>query len=238
MVPSHFSTTNNLIQGIEEFIKTCGRTPEAQVSPLDPGRTGTLHVIHRLDESTNESSAEVQRLQKEVIEKENRIKELEAREARFTQEIDRLQCNMDELKERFESYCRRNSPSNYSNQPNDCGSGSHSSELCGSSQSETPEKSSAGSVLITQPVIQHFNTLGIDLKTFYYQMIKGDSILPPFAKLSGEFQRHKSTKAARSKRAKILEFMNSYPNGPQACIANYRKLTASKLYDTEVRKSK
>ena len=32
------------------------------------------------------------------MEKENRIKELEARETHFTQEIDRLQCNMDELK--------------------------------------------------------------------------------------------------------------------------------------------
>ena len=61
MVPNHFSTTNNLIQGVEEFIKTYGvlnhRTPEAQISPLDTGRTGTLHVIHRLDESSNSSES-------------------------------------------------------------------------------------------------------------------------------------------------------------------------------------
>ena len=237
MVPNHFSTTNNLIQGIEEFIKTgvtgmvCRSTPGAQVSPLDPG---TLHVIHRLDESSNESSAEVQRLRREVVEKESRIKELEAREAHFTQELDRLQCNMDELKKQFESYCKRNHPTA-------CGRCRRSSELCvcdsGASQSETPE-SNTGSILMTQEVIQHFNTLGIDLKTFYTQMIEGDSVLPPFAKLPGEFQRHKSTKAARSKRSKILNFMNAYPNGPQACIANYRKLTASKFYDTEVKKSK
>ena len=134
---------------------------------------------------------------------------------------------MDELKEQFESYCKRNHPPGYiSNQPKACGNSSRSSEPCGSgsSQSETLESStasSASSLLMTQEVIQHFNTLGIDLKTFYTQMIKGDSILPPFVKRSGEFQRHKSTKAARSKRAKLLEFMNTYPNGPQACIANY-----------------
>ena len=65
----------------------------------------TLHVIHRLDDSNNGGSAEIQRLQREVIEKHNRIKELEAREEHFTQEIDRLQCNMDDLKEQFEAYC-------------------------------------------------------------------------------------------------------------------------------------
>ena len=66
-------------------------------------------------------------------------------------------------------------------------------------------------------------------------MIKGDSILPPFEKLPREFQQHESTKAASSKCAKLLEFMNTYPSGPQPCIANYRKLTASKLYETKVK---
>ena len=37
----------------------------------------TLHVIHKLDDSNNGSSAEVQRLQREIVEKDNRIKELE-----------------------------------------------------------------------------------------------------------------------------------------------------------------
>ena len=84
MVPDHFSTTNNLIQGIEEFINVLHSNPEPQVSPLNPtGRSGTLHVIHRLDESSNESSVQVQRLQRELVEKENRIKELEARETFF-----------------------------------------------------------------------------------------------------------------------------------------------------------
>ena len=72
-----------LIQGIEEFINVHHSNPEPQASPLNPtGRSGTLHVIHRLDESSNESSVQVQRLQRELVEKENRIKELEAREPR------------------------------------------------------------------------------------------------------------------------------------------------------------
>ena len=109
-------------------------------------------MIHRLDESSNESSVEVQRLQRELVEKENRIKELEARETHFTQEIDRLQCNMDELKEQFESYCRRNeapSHTNQVNQPSPSGtSGEPSSRSRGRSQSETPE-STASSLVMT-----------------------------------------------------------------------------------------
>lgn len=245
MVPDHFSSTNDLIQGIEKFIKEHGgvdhRTFRSQPS-LDTG--GTLHVIHRLDESSSDSGAEVQRLRKELIEKEKRINELETRESHFTQEIDRLQCNMDELKEQFENYCRRNEASHHTSPPhppgdNTCSnqSGEPHSSSRGSTQSETPGSSVCGLVM-TPNVIQHFNTLGIDLKSFYSQMIKGDTILPPFNELPRDFQRHKSTKAARSKRAKILEFMNAYPNGPQACIANYGKLTASKLYDSEVKQSK
>ena len=42
------------------------------------------------------------------MEKENRIKELEAREIHLTREMERLQCNMDDLK--FESYCGCNRP--------------------------------------------------------------------------------------------------------------------------------
>ena len=183
MVPGHFSTTNNLIQGIEEFINVHHSNPEPQASPLNPtGRSGTLHVIHRLDESSNESSVQVQRLQKELVEKENRIKELEARETFFTQEMDRIQKNVDELKEQLERYSRRNPPPGSAN-PSP-GSGSSPSDP---GTSETPELSSS--------VIQHFNTLGIDLKTFYNQMIKGDSILPPFEELPREFQRHKSQQA-------------------------------------------
>ena len=84
MVPDHFSTTNNLIQGIEEFINVHHSNPEPQSSPPNPtGSSGTLHVIHRLDESSSESSMQVQRLQRELVEKEHRIKELEARETFF-----------------------------------------------------------------------------------------------------------------------------------------------------------
>ena len=106
MVPNQFSSTNNLIQGVEEFIKTCvpSHGTPTQSQSLNPDGQ-TLHVIHRLDDSNNGGSAEVQRIQREVIEKHNRIKELEAREEHFTQEIDRLQCNMDDLKEQFEAYC-------------------------------------------------------------------------------------------------------------------------------------
>ena len=68
-------------------------------------------------------------------------------------------------------------------------------------------------------------------------MIKGDSILPPFKEFPREFQRYKSTKADISKPSKLFEFMNTYPSGPQACIANYKKLTASKLYETVVKQS-
>ena len=69
---------------------------------------------------------------------------------------------MDELKEQFESYCKRNHPGHISNQPKACGNSSRSSEPCGSgsSQSETLESSTASSLLMTQ-VIQHFNTLGL-----------------------------------------------------------------------------
>ena len=248
MVPDHFSTTNNLIQGIEEFINVHHSNPEPQSSPPNPtGSSGTLHVIHRLDESSNESSVQVQRLQRDLVEKEHRIKELEARETFFTQKMDRIQRTGDELKEQLERYSRRNPSSGSANPSLDSahpppGSANPSpgsvhpppgsanpSPGSGSSPPEAPDLSSR--------VIQHFNTLGIDLKTFYNQMIR-DSILPPFKELPREFQRHKSTRAARSKRSKLFEFMNTYPNGPQACIANYRKLTASKLYETVVKQSK
>ena len=109
-------------------------------------------MIHRLDESSNESSIEVQRLRRELVEKENRIKELEARETYFTQEMDRIQCNMDELEEQLESYYSRcNPPPVGTNEPKASSSGSCPSEQhsrSGISQSETPESipSSSSSV--------------------------------------------------------------------------------------------
>jgi hypothetical protein len=248
MVPNQFSSTNNLIHGVEEFIKTCHQTP-VQNPVQNPCRTLTsdgqiLHVIHRLDDSNNGSSAEVQRLQREVIEKDNRIKELEAMHEHFIKESDRLQCNIDALKEQFEAY-ERNHPAGSGNQSKAFGDSSSqpksfsgNSQTSGCSSEVGTESQSSGGLVMTQKVIQHFNTLGIDLRTFYNQMTKGDSILPPFKELPVEFQRHKSTKAARSKRAKILEFMNTYPNGPKACITNYSRLTASKLYENEVKRSK
>ena len=95
MVPNQFSSTSNLIQGVEEFIKTSvvNHGTPAQTRPPTLDSDGqTLHVIHKLDNSNNGSSAEFQRLQREVIEKDNRIKELEAREQYyFLKEVDRLQ---------------------------------------------------------------------------------------------------------------------------------------------------
>lgn len=108
---------------------------------------------------------------------------------------------MDELKQQFENYCRRSVASHHTSPPHPSTCSNQSGEPHSSSR-ETPGSSVCGLVM-TLKVIQHFDTLGIDLKSFYSQMIKGDTILPPFNKLPGDFQRHKSTKAARSKRAKI-----------------------------------
>ena len=56
MVPDHFSSTNDLIQGIERFIKENGAVNHKTFnSPLDTGSGRTLHMIHRLDESSSDS---------------------------------------------------------------------------------------------------------------------------------------------------------------------------------------
>ena len=59
----------------------------------------------------------------------------------------------------------------------------------------------------------------------------GDELLKPFNQLPIEFQRNKSTNAARCKRLKLYGYMKDYPGGPEACISNFQKLTASQLYD-------
>ena len=84
--------------------------------------------------------------------------------------MDRIQRTVDELKEQLERYSRRN-PSPGSAHPLP-GSANLSPGSC--SSPSNPGTSEAPDLA----VIQHFNTLGIDLKTFFNQMIKGDSILP------------------------------------------------------------
>lgn len=96
----------------------------------------------------------------------------------------------------------------------------------------------SGPGILSQAVVQHFNTLGIDLRKLYNQVEMGVAILKPFSQLPIEFQRNKSTKAARCKRLKLYSYMKEYPGGPEACISHFHKLTASQLYDRQVKQSR
>ena len=85
-------------------------------------------------------------------------------------------------------YCEGNHPVGSGNQSKASdGSSSQSEASGGSSQpSGCSGEASAGSQssgLVMTRVIRHFNTLGIDLRTFHNQMTKGDAILPPFKEL-------------------------------------------------------
>ena len=78
--------------------------------------------------------------------------------------MDRLQFNNDDLKEQFETYCKCNqSKADNSSQSETSGG---SSETFGCSSEVSAGNQSSGSLVMTQKVIQHFNTLGIDLRTF------------------------------------------------------------------------
>ena len=173
---------------------------------------------------------------------------MEAREHRFTQQIDELGGDLLCLKAQVERYCvnvhvdggnsTTTAPgpiSNHSGQQTNHGSESSPSQ---SSMQQASSTMSSGPTILSQTVIQHFNTLGIDLRKFYNQMEKGDKILQPFNKLSTEFQRNKSTKAARCKRLKLYSYMKEYQGGPEACISHFHKLTASQLYDRQVKQSR
>ena len=72
--------------------------------------------------------------------------------------MDGLQFNIDDLKEQFEAYCKRNeSKAGNSSQLKASG---RSSETSGCSSEVFTESQSRGSLVMTQ-VIQHFNTLGL-----------------------------------------------------------------------------
>ena len=159
-------------------------------------------------------------------EKTKRIEELEARELRFTGQTDKLEGDLQSLKAQFERYCEK------------IHAGGNNSNISEQQFSESSvAHSMTTSLHMSQAVVQHFNALSIDLRKFFTQMEMGDEVLKPFSQLSIEFQRNKSTKAARSEQLKLYNYMKGYPGGPEACITNFSKLT-SQLYDKEVKQSR
>ena len=227
-------TTDSLIKGVESFI-LCQPTSPAVYHGYQQNKESpsTITVVHCLGEPVDGGEqSELKRLRQENQEKTKRIEELEARELRFTGQIDKLEGDLLSLKTQFERYCKN---------MHDGGNRSTSSTVSESEQ-QFSGSSSAHSmstpVDMSQAVVQHFNILSIDLRKFFTQMEVGDEVLKPFSQLPLEFQRNKSTKAARSKRLKLYNYMKSYPGGPKACIANFSKLTASQLYDREVKQTR
>lgn len=238
--------TDSLIKAVESFIACQLMTPTlAYQQQTYNDSPSTVTVVHRLgepmdDTSCNEQSELLENLRKENQEKTERIKELEAREQRFVQQIDKLEEDIVSLKAQFERYCANMHCRDNASTTTSAGLG-HNSDNQGrqtSASSSTVQQERTSPDILSQAVIEHFNTLGIDLRKFFNQMEMGDEVLKPFNQLPIEFQRNKSTKAARCKRLKLYGFMKDYPGGPEACISHFHKLTASQLYDKEVKQSR
>ena len=160
---------------------------------------------------------------------------MEAREQRFVQQIDKLEEDIVSLKAQFERYCAYMHHRDNTSTTTNTGLGhifnnqGRQTSASSSTQSTVQQRRMSPGVL-SQAVIQHFSTLGIDLRKFFNQMEMGDELLKPFNQLPIEFQRNKSTKACY-KRLKLYGFMKDYLGGPETCISHFHKLTASQLYD-------
>ena len=228
--------TDSLIIAVESFIGCQPITPSMYHQPtgthVHNESPSTVTVVHRLGEPMDGTScseqSELESLRKENQEKTERIEELEAQEQRFAQQVDKLEQDIVSLKAQLERYCANMH----------CGGNPSMTNIPANVGPVQQRSTSPGSGVLSQAVTQHFNTLGIDLGKFFNQMETGDELLKPFNQLPIAFQRNKSTKAARCKRLKLYGFMKDYPGGPEACISHFHKLTASQLYDKEVKQSR
>ena len=124
--------------------------------------------------------SELESLCKENREKTKCIEELEAREQRFVQQIGKLEGDLVSLKAQFERYCANmhcggNASTTSSTANPGLGHNSNHPGQQTSTSSSTQSTMQQGSTsqrsgVLSQAVIQHFNTLGIDLRKFYNQM--------------------------------------------------------------------
>ena len=177
MVPDGtWINTDSLIKAVESFIHS--QTMSPTTSQTHNQSPSTVTVVHCLGEpmdgiSCSEQS-ELESLHKENREKRmywkiKRIEELEAQEQRFTHQIDKLEGDLLNLKARFERYCANmhvggNNSTTTANL--NLGHNSNHPEQQTSASTSTVQQgnTSPQSGVLSQAVIQHFNTLGIDLR--------------------------------------------------------------------------
>ena len=151
-------TTDSLIKGVESFILCQPSNPTS--SAVYHGHQecrSTITVVHRLGEPIDDGEQlELQRLRHDNREKTKCIEELEARELRFTCQIDKLEGDLLSLKTQFERYCE-----------NMHAGGKHSTSTTVSESEQQFSVSSMSTPLdMSQAVVQHFNALIIDLRKF------------------------------------------------------------------------
>ena len=111
--------------------------------------------------------------QSELLEKKTEcIEELEAREQRFVQQIDKLEEDIVSLKAQFERYCANMHHRDNTSTTTNTGLGHNSNNQgrqtsSSSSTQSTVQQGRMSPGVLSQAVIQHFNTLGIDLGKFF-----------------------------------------------------------------------
>ena len=192
MVPDGtWINTDSLIKAVESFIlcqpSISSPTSHQQSATIGVSPSSTITLVHRLGESIDGISdeSELEQLRIENREKTKRIDKLEAREHRFTHQIDKLDGDLHCLKAQFERYCANMAISDTSSATTNPGH-SHNSERqtnqmrveSGSSgTTSTADRTEGTSPGMPQTIVQHFNTLGIDLRKFYNQMEVGDAVL-------------------------------------------------------------